>query len=246
MIQKSQIINGFNRGALTYNQAAFLQHKVAEKLATCFLPENAGKILEIGCGTGLLSQHLINKFPYADLYLTDIATSMLEQCKQQFADKTNVTFLQMDAETPPNLPQFDLITSSMTFHWFNQLTQSIKHFKQQLKPGGKLLFSMLSDNSLQEWRDCCSENQIAAATPLFPSVNDLKQEFPEIKFHVELITEMYPSAHAFLHTLKSIGAVAPRENYQQLTAGALRKLLRQRQHEFNISYEVVYAEYQAA
>jgi len=245
MIIKKQVIAGFNRGAETYTQAAHLQVKVAKNLSHQLHDAMAEKILEIGCGTGLLTQHLLKVFPQADFLLTDISSSMIEQCRQQVMEFSKVKLACMDGEQLNLLSSFDLIVSSMTLHWFKELESSLIRIKQKLQKGGRLLFSMLSENSLCEWRDMCRHFKYQIATPIFPSLPQLKDQFPEFNWQVETIKEIYPSAHAFLRTLKFLGATAARAGYLPLTADKMRQLIHYFNHEIEITYEVIYGEYQA-
>ena len=62
-----------------YERSARLQAQSAEKLAG-HLPElDDAKILEIGCGTGFLTQHLLERYPDADFLITDLAPEMVAE-----------------------------------------------------------------------------------------------------------------------------------------------------------------------
>jgi malonyl-CoA O-methyltransferase len=243
MAIKNQVIAGFNRGATTYDQAAGLQARIAENLADKLQEMTAANILEIGCGTGLLSSHLIKKFPHANFLFTDISPAMLQQCRQLSLDVGNAEFACLDGEALDALPKFNLITSSMTFHWFKNVIGSLQKLQQQLVKGGRLHFSMLTENSLQEWRAMCIELKNPISTPYFPKITELKSNLPNIKLTVESIRENYQNARMFLNTLKSLGATAPRTDYTPLAVDKMRKMLRHFDHEIEITYEVVYGEY---
>ncbi len=243
MIAKKHIITGFNRGAETYTEAAHLQAKVARNLSHQLCHITAENILEIGCGTGLLTQHLVQAFPKAHFMLTDISPSMIEQCRNRMKGLSNTNWACVDGEHLDKSPFFDLIVSSMTFHWFKELDVSLTNIKQKLKKGGRLVFAMLTENSLREWRDMCNHFNYPIATIHFPSVTRLKKQFPQLKLHTEVIRETYSNTYAFLKTLKLLGATAAREGYTQLTSNKMRKLIRHFDREIEITYEVVYGEY---
>ena len=42
------------------------------------------KILELGCGTGNLTEYIINKYPGSELTVVDISANILEECKLRF------------------------------------------------------------------------------------------------------------------------------------------------------------------
>ncbi|HSW93472.1 MAG TPA: methyltransferase [Gammaproteobacteria bacterium] len=246
MITKNQVIAGFDRGAKTYTKAAEVQAEVAETLSRYFADISARHILEIGCGTGLLTEHLAKAFPDADFCLTDISPSMIAECRQHMTTLSRATWVCMDGENPETLPDYDLIVSSMTLHWFDEFEAGLHNLKLKLKPGGRLLFSILSENSFHEWQKICRDFDLPIATPRFPAMDEIKKRFPGFDWHVQKIKKIYPNAHAFLRTLKRLGAIAPRREYVKLATHKMRHLLRDVNHDIEITYEVVYGEYHAS
>ena len=248
MLNKQKIIKSFNNSAHRYHSAADVQPHIAARLANDLRDIQAQNILEIGCGTGLYSRHLQQHFPHAEILFTDIAPAMLERCQQNLSLSSNLKFKQMDGEALAVETQFDLITSSMTLHWFNHLEKSLREMILQLAPGGKLLFAMLGENSLKEWRDICKVHHLTT-TPEFISVENLQSQFPEFKIQVETSQQIYKNTYDFFKTLKIIGAVTPHAAHQSLTSGFLRHLMREldqnkNSHGINITYEVIYGYYE--
>lgn len=244
MIEKEQIVAGFNRGAKTYTQVASLQAQIAQNLSERLPEIEPQQVLEVGCGTGLFSQYLVKTYPQAKLVLTDISPAMIAECQQHLVNTANTEWHCMDGETITAKSAFDLITSCMTLHWFKELPASLLRFKQSLKKNGRLVFALLTENSLQEWRTMCQHFNYPVATPPFPAITELKKHFPEWQFSVETIQTKYANARAFLRTLKSLGATAARSGYQSLTAAQMRRLIRHFAHEIHVTYEVIYGEYQ--
>lgn len=243
MIIKEHVINRFNVGALSYEKVAQMQAQVAWELTTRLPSIAAETILEIGCGTGLLSQYLPTLFPKATIWLTDISPVMVEECAQRFTQQSRVKTLCTDGEYFNLATQFDLITSSMVLHWFTDISRALLHIRRQLTPGGYFVFSILGENSLQEWRDLCAENAVPVGTPFFPSRQILQDALPGLELSVVTYRETYPSAHAFLNALKKLGATTPHAGYKALAAGKLRSILRCIEGKMTISYEVFYGSY---
>jgi malonyl-CoA O-methyltransferase len=247
MLNKLKIIKSFNASAQHYHSVADIQPRIAQRLAE-YLPEmNAENILEIGCGTGLFSHYLQRQFPRAQILLTDMAPSMLEICQKNLAGHPNIQFRQMDGEMLSDTGYFDLIASSMTLHWFSDIKKSLQHIISRLAPGGKLIFAILGENSLQEWRDICSAHHLTT-TPEFPCVDYLKSHFPELKTEVEVTQQVYQTTYEFFKTLKLIGAATPHAAHRTLNPGLLRQLMRtldnKNLHGINITYEVIYGCYE--
>ncbi len=243
---KKQIITCFNKGANTYDRAANVQTHIGKCLALRLSGIPASRVLEIGCGTGLFSQHLSELFSNASLLLTDVAPAMVDICKQRFINQSNVRVVCMDGENLMLSNQFDLITSNMTLHWFSHLQRNLKNIINKLISNGHFIFSMLGENSLQEWRHICKKFKIANATPVFPTKDFIKKIIPTAQIHVETYQQKYKSAYAFLNSLKLIGATAAPLNYIPLSAGMLRRVMRHFDTEITISYEVIYGYYKKA
>jgi malonyl-CoA O-methyltransferase len=247
MPAKQQILKSFNARAYSYNSAADLQSRVASRLQE-FLPASViQNILEIGCGTGLFSRYLLQQFPHANLMLTDLAPAMLEICRTSIPPSRQIQFLQMDGEIVTLTSTFDLIASSMTMHWFSDLKNSLQQIIARLSPGGRLVFAIMGENSLHEWRDICKTYRVAM-TPEFVSRDYLQTAFPELNLHVETIQQAYLNTYDFLRTLKVIGADTPRATHFALTAGKLRHLMRLLDNKnpdgVTISYEIIYGCYE--
>jgi tRNA (cmo5U34)-methyltransferase len=77
---------------------------------------NFKSILDLGAGTGLLTQYLYEKFPSAEFTLLDVSEQMLEVARLRFYDKNNFIFSICDysKELPAGL--YDLIASALSIH----------------------------------------------------------------------------------------------------------------------------------
>lgn len=240
---KKNIIRYFNQGARTYHSSAELQSHVAQQVASRLQGVSAKHILEIGCGTGLLSQHLIELFPNSMMLLTDIADAMVNVTQQRFSQYPQVHTHCGDAESLDLNLQFDLITSSMTLHWFDHFRSSIENFKNYLRPGGQMIFAILGENSLCEWKTMCKTVGMTAARKSFPDYHWMTSTFADFKFEIESVKQRYANSYAFIKSLKNLGARATRADYISASTRQLRQLLRANNNEIEMTYEVIYGSY---
>ncbi|MEI6887117.1 MAG: class I SAM-dependent methyltransferase [bacterium] len=93
-------------------------------------------ILDLGCGTGILSRILFDK-GYMNLELVDFSSEMLRSAKAKFKDD-KIIFNCMDlTETFPN-NKYDLVASVMLFNSFNEkiTDKIITNIFNHLNPGG--------------------------------------------------------------------------------------------------------------
>ena len=121
-----QIASAF-AGASAYHQQARVQKMAARNLLNVFdetLGDNFNlkkpHILELGCGSGFLSQQLLQRWPGADLLITDLTPTMLTRCRRHLAgDLEKVRFQVLDGQRlsrdSVRESSLDLIAAGMVF-----------------------------------------------------------------------------------------------------------------------------------
>lgn len=247
--QKAKIADNFNNASALYDTHARVQKIIALKLAKYTLlydlPEKID-VLEIGCGTGLLSQALVITHEKAKFWLTDISPFMLEVCEKKLKGFNAQThFAVMDGENIQTKRKFDLIISSLTFQWFEDFEASINKLKGHLKPGGYLMFATMGENSFKRWRSINNEYGLAQNWYNYPSLEKLKTMLPDaIELAEENIDQSYPTALDMLKNMKKIGSGTPPKNHKPLSPAVLRDIFR-KQRDFSDNYHVLFGVYQA-
>jgi len=243
MTNTNKIRTCFNSGAYSYDSEVDIQPKVAQSLAKRLPKKNVQTLVEIGCGTGLLSRYLPSLFPEAAITLSDLAPLMIEVCKKRFEANSNVVLKCFNGQNFALTTPADLIVSSMALQWFNDLKNCFQNISKQLNIGGHFVFAMLGKNSLCEWSEVCGKLG-NSPTPVFPSKEEVQSFLPNLKIETEVIHQSYKNTYAFLKKLKSIGANAPREGHIPYSSGMLRQIMRKLdERNVCISYEIIYGSY---
>lgn len=121
-----------------------LVHAYIEKPAMYALLPNlsCASVLSIGCGTGEECAELNSRG--ANVTGLDISSTSIAYATKNVPD---VTFKTLDMDSPSiiktfDIGQFDLIYSSLTLHYSNNLERLLKNLNTLLSPRGCLLFSV--------------------------------------------------------------------------------------------------------
>jgi malonyl-CoA O-methyltransferase len=245
--RRHRITHAFS-AAREYDRNAHVQrvvaHELAERIAALDLPANP-QILEIGCGTGFLTEALAEKGIGGEWLITDLSESMLERCRRRIGEGQGRHFALLDGEygTPEGDTKFDLICSNLALQWFDDIEPAVARLLDWLAPGGALIFTTLSAGTFTEWRAAHTVEGLTPGTPPFPTVAHLAAMQPQGiagQHWVDRHIEEHHSAHAFLLALKAIGAATASQRHRPLHPAALRHVMRNFEEAGSrVSYEVV-------
>lgn len=152
-LDKRSIAASFSRAAASYDRVADLQRRVADALLATALAGSgdAGlRVLDLGCGTGYSVPALR---PLASQLLAlDLAEGMLNYARSQ-PERRADAWLCGDAEDLPLADNsLDLVFSSLSVQWCENLAAVFAEAYRVLKPGGRLLLSTLGPGTLRELR----------------------------------------------------------------------------------------------
>jgi malonyl-ACP O-methyltransferase BioC len=148
-MDKQILAKNFSRYAYLYDRYANVQLQAAHILLSRIPEINISHILELGCGTGIYTNLLNERFPQARIKAIDISKGMLEVARYKLKQKS-IRFLVADAEEISFREEFDLITANACFQWFTDLTQALAKYKGLLKPGGAIAFSVFGPKTFFE------------------------------------------------------------------------------------------------
>lgn len=230
---KQKVAEAFSDNLSSYHEEALIQKQVCRSLFGRLPALPAGPILELGCGTGFLSELLLT-LPHP-VELTDVSLSALDYCGAHFS--APVRFL--DAETLSCKNRYSLITATNVIQWFEDLEGTSQRLYEALVPGGYLAFAYFSSNTWVEWRELAEHLGLHFTGNTLPDSSYYKTLFPQATVDVEAIKQLYPSATGFFSHLKRIGAAVSRSG-QRLSPQDMQKLQLAWQN-LELTYECTYA-----
>jgi len=105
---------------------------------TDLIAHDAKLILDLGAGTGLLSQFVRQWYPDAHIVLADLSEPMLAKARTRLAGDSNVTFEVTDYTTAPINGTYDSIVSALSIHHIDDDAKRALFAKifRALRPGG--------------------------------------------------------------------------------------------------------------
>lgn len=127
--------------AIRENDQGF-NHLIEQPAIMSLLPELKDKvILEIGCGFGNFARYAIEQGA-ASVFAVDPSANMLAEAKKN-GQHAKITFRQTAVEDLEcESSSFDLVVSSLAFHYVEDFDLLIKKIAAWLKPQGQLIFSV--------------------------------------------------------------------------------------------------------
>jgi Methylase involved in ubiquinone/menaquinone biosynthesis len=89
-----------------YEVTADLAHSSKEK----------PRVLDLGAGTGLLTEYIFKRYPQADFTLMDLSGEMLAVARERFKGQSNFRYVQADYVEEDFGGNYDIVISSLSIH----------------------------------------------------------------------------------------------------------------------------------
>ncbi len=233
-IDKQQIAHSFSRAAGSYDSSAAVQRQVGHRLLERAAPLLAGRVMDLGCGTGYFSSAVAEIDRVERVLALDLAEGMLNYARDRRGG-AKIDWLCADAELLPLADSsVDGIFTSFSIQWCENLPALFAELWRVLKPGGTLAFSNLGPETLHQLRDAWAQVDDYVHVNRFQSRQRLQQSlaaFEQLWFEEQSIELEYQRLKQLTDELKGIGA-------HNLNQGRITGLAgRQRIQTFRAAYE---------
>jgi malonyl-CoA O-methyltransferase len=178
-VNRQHIKTHFSHAAPSYEEAAILQKTVADRVdeRLSLTTIEAHTILDVGSGTGLLTEKIIARYPLAQCFAVDLSESMLVQSQPRLESPrfpglgttvnallkncaftkvlTHKTATRINADVY-QLPfadgSVDLIVSNLMLQWCDDPDAVFAEFRRVSRPEGLLMFTTFGPDTLKELR----------------------------------------------------------------------------------------------
>ncbi|XP_044119404.1 arginine-hydroxylase NDUFAF5, mitochondrial isoform X1 [Neovison vison] len=193
----------------------YLKEEVGSRIADRVydIARNFSLALDVGCGRGYIAQHL-NKETVGKFFQVDIAENALKNVLEM--EIPTVSILADEEFLPFRENTFDLVVSSLSLHWVNDLPRALEQIHYVLKPDGVFIGAMFGGDTLYELR--CSlqlaeterEGGFSPHVSPFTAVNDLghllgRAGFNTLTVDTDEIQVNYPGMFELMEDLQGMG-----------------------------------------
>ena len=209
-VARERVKERFSRAALEYDRRATLQREQTEHVyaqaLTVFSP--AARVIDLGCGTGYFAELAEHKRPKWKIFGVDLAFGMCRKAAER------CTSIQADAVALPFAEaSCDGVVSSLCLQWITDLPKAASEIARVLKPGGKVVITTFSDQTLRELRRSMQFADLPMTLLSMYSPEQYAQAFRAYGFEVldqarVPAIRYYENVHALLDSMRAIGAGA--------------------------------------
>jgi trans-aconitate 2-methyltransferase len=99
-------------------------------------------VLDAGCGSGRVTEQLLERLPDGRVIALDASPSMIEASRQRlapFGDRVTYDVADLGSPLPLAPASVDAILSTATLHWVRDHDRLFGHLARPLRPGGRLV-----------------------------------------------------------------------------------------------------------
>jgi malonyl-CoA O-methyltransferase len=234
----------FGRAARSYESTAHIQRCLAARLASRCDVSTPRAILELGCGTGLLTRRLRERFPDSLLVASDAAPEMLERACLAVTDE-KARFVVQDASGTGSVhptiafhAPYDLVVSGALVQWLPDLTLHLRFVEALMASRGTYVLSTFTQENFPELRALLTAR--SPSHPALPGVDPIVLDALARKdgWSLKMLAESedqeeLPSPRAVLEHLRAMGVSQDPRHAGRLTRATLNWLLRSYSNRFS-------------
>ena len=201
----ASIKKAFNRSQLSYDEHCMVQQYSGEKLLSLIRNNSImPRILDLGCGTGLMTQKLATAFNYHDFHALDIANQLLVKARERLLPFHIHTYEADFNHLPDYAEPFDLIFSNMSLQWSTNLHTTLSNLAALLSSSGLLAFSIPLAGTFAELHPHFSLNNFIDLASFTQQLNEL--HYDSVIAHQEKLTLQFENTLSTLQSIKHVGA----------------------------------------
>ncbi|KGO00624.1 hypothetical protein HR11_01885 [Porphyromonas macacae] len=224
-VNKQLVAQRFKAARPTYDAEAKVQFHIAERLSReldLFYPgKHFESVLEVGCGTGVLTARLDSTLDIEKWTFNDLDESLPLNSNICLRNPHRICYISGDAEQIDLGRGYDMIVSASTMQWFTQPKLFLQSLPGRLNKQGILLISTFGKNNLHEVRTLTGHGlQYCGVEDLHKW---LSMSFSRVKVLEEHVTFAFETGRQVLEHLKKTGVGAAPGPQERWTPGRMKR-----------------------
>jgi len=155
LLDSSRIGRWYDDTADAYEEVVWRNRQGAQRLVWSLPDGGYRDLLDVGCGTGLASAAMAQRFPLRSITGVDLSPEMLKRFQARLEDLPGVEVRAYEADVadmPVADGAFDAAISTMAFHWFADQPGAVAAMARALRPGGVFGLLMGGEGTEEEYR----------------------------------------------------------------------------------------------
>jgi ubiquinone/menaquinone biosynthesis C-methylase UbiE len=179
-----------------YDSAIFQRpyyRRVHARMLATLAQLSPSQVLDLGCGTAQLTDDLRRQWPRATVVGLDLSAEMLAAAQRRLG-ASSIDFVRANSAALPFAEgSFDLVTSSLSYHWYPDAGRVLAQLARVIRPGGRFVLATLYSPA----------RTARVANMQLHSLADLRRDFAAHGFAVESVERVDP---LFVPTAILVGA----------------------------------------
>ncbi len=126
--------------ASTYDRVSHPQTRWGRSVVGWLDLADGGVALDAGCGSGRVTEQLLERWPAVRVIALDASTEMLGRARERLSRfRDRVSFVEGDLGAPLRIAEpVDAVLSTATFHWVRDHDALFANLAAVVRPGGRL------------------------------------------------------------------------------------------------------------
>jgi len=227
-----------------YQKASTHQKEWGNKLISELNLKGNERILDLGCGDGVLTQILSNLVPNGFVIGIDASKGMIEVAKEK--ESNNLKFLLMDIDNIEIDDKFDIVFSNAALHWVKNHQKLYEKLSIILNKDGLMRFNFAADGNCSYFfnivKQTIQEKEYQNYFKNFnwpwfmPTLDEYKKitdnfKFSSVKIWGENTDRYFPNKEALIRWIEQPSIVPfleylPNDKKESFTNEVIKKMLK--------------------
>lgn len=206
MNTKEKIRQYFNKAKTSYDQNCQLQMTIGQQLISLIKQNNIpiNSIIDIGCGTGIVTKQLAEEIYYREFHAIDIADQLLFIAKKRL-QAFHIDAYELDMDHLFKIDRtFDVVFSNMSLHWSQHVLSTFNIISNIINKNGLFVFSIPLQGTFPELRNHFAIHPFVDGMIIEKQLSQIGYDVLTSK--IEKIVLSFPNTITALKSIKNVGA----------------------------------------